>query len=128
MDSTASVFVEDDDVFVDSGDQGILGREVELVCADGLKHLNPDGLTIVVVEHGIAFVRQVSQRAYVPDKATVVATLERDELASTERGCRVPCGVGIVRTLTGSGSDRRQPGTRRRWRTFESREERPRWK
>ena len=35
MDSTASVFVEDDDVFVDSGDQGILGRELELVSADG---------------------------------------------------------------------------------------------
>ena len=35
IDSTASVFVEDDDVFVDSGDQGFLDHEVELVSADG---------------------------------------------------------------------------------------------
>ena len=31
MGDEATVFVEDDDVFVDSGDQGILGREVDLV-------------------------------------------------------------------------------------------------
>ena len=35
MSGDATVFVEDDDVFVDSGDQGILGREVDLVSVDG---------------------------------------------------------------------------------------------
>ena len=43
------------------------------------------GLTVLIVEQNIDLVQTVAQRAYVLDKGTVVAELDRDELASTER-------------------------------------------
>ena len=43
------------------------------------------GLTVLIVEQNIDLVQTVAQRAYVLDKGTVVAKLDRDELASTER-------------------------------------------
>ena len=42
-------------------------------------------LTVLIVEQNIDLVQTVAQRAYVLDKGTVVANLERSELASTER-------------------------------------------
>ena len=48
--------------------------------------LNRDkGLTVLIVEQNIDLVQTVAQRAYVLDKGTVVAELDRDELESTER-------------------------------------------
>ena len=48
--------------------------------------LNRDkGLTVLIVEQNIDLVQTVAQRAYVLDKGTVVAELDRDELGSTER-------------------------------------------
>ena len=38
-----------------------------------LQHLNQDGLTIVVVEHDIAFVREVAQRVTVLHQGRVFA-------------------------------------------------------
>ena len=43
------------------------------------------GLTVLIVEQNIDLVQTVAQRAYVLDKGTVVAKLERGELESTER-------------------------------------------
>ena len=43
------------------------------------------GLTVLIVEQNIDLVQTVAQRAYVLDKGTVVAELDRDELESTER-------------------------------------------
>ena len=43
------------------------------------------GLTVLIVEQNIDLVQTVAQRAYVIDKGTVVANLDRGELASTER-------------------------------------------
>ena len=43
------------------------------------------GLTVLIVEQNIDLVQTVAQRAYVLDKGTVVANLDRDELESTER-------------------------------------------
>ena len=48
--------------------------------------LNRDkGLSVLIVEQNIDLVQTVAQRAYVLDKGTVVAELDRDELESTER-------------------------------------------
>ena len=48
--------------------------------------LNRDkGLSVLIVEQNIDLVQTVAQRAYVLDKGTVVAELNRDELESTER-------------------------------------------
>ena len=48
--------------------------------------LNRDkGLTVLIVEQNIDLVQTVAQRAYVLDKGTVVAELDREELESTER-------------------------------------------
>ncbi len=48
--------------------------------------LNRDkGLTVLIVEQNIDLVQTVAQRAYVLDKGTVVAELDRNELESTER-------------------------------------------
>ena len=43
------------------------------------------GLTVLIVEQNIDLVQTVAQRAYVLDKGTVVAKLDRGELESTER-------------------------------------------
>jgi branched-chain amino acid transport system ATP-binding protein len=43
------------------------------------------GLTVLIVEQNIDLVQTVAQRAYVLDKGTVVAELDRDELESTEQ-------------------------------------------
>ena len=43
------------------------------------------GLPVLIVEQNIDLVQTVAQRAYVLDKGTVVAKLERGELESTER-------------------------------------------
>ena len=48
--------------------------------------LNRDkGLSVLIVEQNIDLVQTVAQRAYVLDKGTVVAELDRDELESTEQ-------------------------------------------
>ena len=43
------------------------------------------GLTVLIVEQNIDLVQTVAQRAYVLDKGTVVAQLDRAELESTDR-------------------------------------------
>ena len=52
-----------------------------------LKHLNAAGLTIVVVEHDIAFVREVAQRRHRPASG---ARLRRGQRRVDHRACRCP--------------------------------------
>ena len=50
-----------------------LSPEETLQTAQVLRHLNGDGLTIIVVEHDIAFVREVAQRVTVLHQGSVFA-------------------------------------------------------
>ena len=57
-----------------------------------LKHLNADGLTIVVVEHDIAFVRQVARRVTVLHQGSVFAEGSIDEITAHDDVRRIYLG------------------------------------
>ena len=50
-----------------------LSPEETLQTARVLRHLNDDGLTIIVVEHDIAFVREVAERVTVLHQGAIFA-------------------------------------------------------
>ena len=59
-----------------------LSPEETLQTARVLQHLNRTGLTIVVVEHDIAFVREVAQRVTVLHQGRVFAEGTVDEITA----------------------------------------------
>ena len=60
--------------------------------AEVLQHLNADGLTIVVVKHDIAFVRQVAQRFTVLHQGAVFAEGSIDEITAHDDVRRIYLG------------------------------------
>ncbi|MFU2052453.1 ABC transporter ATP-binding protein [Bordetella hinzii] len=50
-----------------------------------LKRLNAEGMTIVIVEHDMHFIREVCGRCIVLDRGHIVANCRPDELSSNER-------------------------------------------
>lgn len=50
-----------------------------------LKRLNRDGLSIVVIEHDMHFIRELCQRCIVLDRGQIVADCRPDELADNEQ-------------------------------------------
>lgn len=50
-----------------------------------LQRLNADGMTLVIVEHDMHFIREVCTRCVVLDRGEIVASCRPDELARNER-------------------------------------------
>jgi branched-chain amino acid transport system ATP-binding protein len=50
-----------------------------------LQRLNAQGMTLVIVEHDMHFIREVCTRCIVLDRGHIVASCRPDELASNER-------------------------------------------
>lgn len=50
-----------------------------------LKRLNKQGMTLVIVEHDMHFIREVCSRCIVLDRGEIVASCRPDKLASNER-------------------------------------------
>lgn len=57
-----------------------------------LKRLNAQGMTLVVVEHDMHFIRELCTRCVVLDRGHIVASCRPDELASDERVLRAYLG------------------------------------
>src|SRR5699024_1411332 len=58
-----------------------------------LQQLNRDGMTIVVVEHDMHFIRELCHRCVVLDRGHIVADCHPDELASNEQVLEAYLGV-----------------------------------
>lgn len=59
-----------------------------------LKRLNGQGMTIVIVEHDMHFIRDVCSRCIVLDRGEIVASCRPDELSSNERVLQAYLGGG----------------------------------
>jgi len=63
-----------------------------------LKRLNEQGMTLVIVEHDMHFIRSVCTRCVVLDRGHIVASCAADELASNERVLQAYLGTGAATT------------------------------
>ncbi len=52
---------------------------------EALKRLNAQGMTLVIVEHDMHFIRDVCSRCVVLDRGEIVASCRPDKLASNAR-------------------------------------------
>ncbi|OWY29171.1 ABC transporter ATP-binding protein [Herbaspirillum robiniae] len=59
-----------------------------------LKRLNRQGMTLVIVEHDMHFIREVCTRCIVLDRGHIVASCHPDELSSNERVLQAYLGGG----------------------------------
>jgi branched-chain amino acid transport system ATP-binding protein len=59
-----------------------------------LKRLNRQGMTLVIVEHDMHFIREVCSRCIVLDRGHIVASCCPDELSSNERVLQAYLGGG----------------------------------
>lgn len=60
-----------------------------------LRHLNAQGMTLVIVEHDMHFIREVCTRCIVLDQGHIVASCHPDELASNERVVQAYLGASV---------------------------------
>lgn len=67
-----------------------------------LQRLNEAGMTIVIVEHDMHFIREVCHRCIVLDRGHIVADCRPDELASNERVLEAYLGGSAARPTTGA--------------------------
>lgn len=67
-----------------------------------LQRLNRQGMTLVIVEHDMHFIREVCTRCIVLDRGHIVASCRPDELSSNERVLQAYLGGG--RTAENQGS------------------------
>ncbi|ARN19803.1 ABC transporter ATP-binding protein [Piscinibacter gummiphilus] len=63
-----------------------------------LQRLNRQGMTIVIVEHDMHFIREVCTRCIVLDRGHIVASCRPDELSSNERVLQAYLGGGRAAT------------------------------
>ena len=61
-----------------------------------LKRLNAEGMTLVIVEHDMHFIRAVCTRCVVLDRGHIVASCAADELASNERVLQAYLGTAAA--------------------------------
>jgi branched-chain amino acid transport system ATP-binding protein len=61
---------------------------------NALKRLNAQGMTLVVVEHDMHFIRELCTRCVVLDRGHIVASCRPEELASNERVLQAYLGGG----------------------------------
>jgi branched-chain amino acid transport system ATP-binding protein len=59
-----------------------------------LRRLNHKGMTVVIVEHDMHFIREVCTRCIVLDRGHIVASCRPDELSSNERVLQAYLGGG----------------------------------
>ena len=64
-----------------------------------LRKLNEQGMTLVIVEHDMHFIREVCTRCIVLDRGRIVASCHPDELASNEHVVQAYLGGGEKREL-----------------------------
>lgn len=64
-----------------------------------LKRLNAQGMTLVIVEHDMHFIRDVCTRCVVLDRGHIVASCRADELASNERVLQAYLGTAGAKPL-----------------------------
>ncbi|MCU7372133.1 ABC transporter ATP-binding protein [Paucibacter sp. O1-1] len=64
-----------------------------------LKRLNRQGMTLVIVEHDMHFIREVCSRCIVLDRGHIVASCKPAELASNERVLQAYLGGGAAHTV-----------------------------
>lgn len=67
-----------------------------------LQRLNQAGMTIVIVEHDMHFIREVCHRCIVLDRGHIVADCRPDELASNERVLEAYLGGAAARPAAGA--------------------------
>jgi branched-chain amino acid transport system ATP-binding protein len=65
-----------------------------------LRRLNSGGMTIVIVEHDMHFIREVCTRCIVLDRGHIVASCRPDELASNDRVLQAYLGGSAASTST----------------------------
>ena len=65
-----------------------------------LQQLNRQGMTLVVVEHDMHFIRELCTRCIVLDRGHIVASCRPDELASNERVLEAYLGTAAATTAT----------------------------
>lgn len=63
--------------------------------AQALQRLNAQGMTMVIVEHDMHFVRDLCTRCLVLDQGRIVASCRPDELLSNERVVQAYLGAGV---------------------------------
>ncbi|MBP6018934.1 MAG: ABC transporter ATP-binding protein [Burkholderiaceae bacterium] len=61
-----------------------------------LQRLNEKGMTLVIVEHDMHFIREVCNRCIVLDQGEIVASCRPDELASNERVVEAYLGASVA--------------------------------
>lgn len=64
-----------------------------------LQRLNAQGMTLVIVEHDMHFIRDVCTRCVVLDRGSIVASCRPDELASNERVLQAYLGTAGAKPL-----------------------------
>lgn len=67
-----------------------------------LQRLNDAGMTIVIVEHDMHFIREVCHRCIVLDRGHIVADCRPDELASNERVLQAYLGGAAAKPAGGA--------------------------
>jgi branched-chain amino acid transport system ATP-binding protein len=72
-------------LLLDEPSDGVQPNIVQEIGAFILDHNKKKNLTVLIVEQNIDLMQTVAHRAYVMEKGKVVASLNRDELADTER-------------------------------------------
>lgn len=69
-----------------------------------LQRLNEQGMTLVIVEHDMHFIRDVCTRCVVLDRGHIVASCRPDELASNERVLQAYLGTAGAKAVATEGA------------------------